>query len=134
MFPVAPERKPGIGTNSRVFLVDTQGDVACGFYRVTLQLGHREILIPCGRGRHVLNARGVTRALPRSAAPEPLHCPEINCGAHHPGRDALEAAVRASPGFRRPRGSKGNRRRRRPTQLGAPARMGPDHRGYKTVP
>lgn len=97
---VAPERAPEIRTISPAFLVDTQGGVACGVYRVTLQIGHQEIRIPCGHGRHVPSARGVVEALVRGAASAPFHRPRVNCRAHRPGRNALEAAVRANPGLR----------------------------------
>ncbi|CAN0556113.1 unnamed protein product, partial [Laminaria digitata] len=42
----------------------------------------------------------VVQALARGAAPAPLRCPAVDCGALHPRRDALEAAVQADPGLR----------------------------------
>ncbi|CAN0575795.1 unnamed protein product, partial [Laminaria digitata] len=61
---------------------------------------HRAVRFPCGQGRHVLHARCVVEALARGAAPAPLRCPAVDCGALHPRRDALEAAVQADPGLR----------------------------------
>ena len=96
----APERELGDRTPPRAFLGDTRGDVVCGVCWVPLQLGHRAVLFPCGQGRYVLHARYVVETLARVAAPGPLRCPAVNCGAQHPRRDALEAAVQADPGLR----------------------------------
>ena len=84
----------------RAFLDDTQGDVASGVRHFTLQLGQRAVRFPCGQGRHVLHARCVVEDLARGVAPAPLRCPAVSCGAQHPTRDALEAAVQADPGLR----------------------------------
>ena len=43
----------------------------------------------------------------RGAAPAPLRCPAVNCGAQRPRRDALEAAVQADPGLRNQAGKMG---------------------------
>ena len=72
----------------------------CGVCPVTLQLGHRAIRLSCGQGRHVLHSRYVVEALARVAAPAPLRRPAVNCGAQHPRRHALEAAVQVDPGPR----------------------------------
>ena len=48
----------------------------------------------------MLHALCVVEALARGAAPAPLRCPAANCGAQHPRRDALQAAVQADPGLR----------------------------------
>ena len=111
---------PGNGERPRAFLGDTEGDVACGVWRETLQLGQRAVRFLCGQGRHVLHARCVVEALARGVAPA-LRCPAISCRAQHPRRDALEAAVQADPGLRKPGPAhgRGGRRRRRPKQPGA---------------
>ena len=88
------------GTHPRAFIGNTTVRVACGVRGVTRQLGHRAVRFPCGQGRHVLHARGVIEALARGTAPAPLRCPAADCGARHPRRDALEAAVQSDPGLR----------------------------------
>ena len=93
-------RASGNGTSPCALLGDTRGGVACEVCGITLQLGHRAVRFPCGQERHVLHARCVVEDLARGAAPAPLHCPALNCGAHHPRRDALEATVQADPGLR----------------------------------
>ena len=98
--PRVPLGGPGNGERPRAFLGDTQGGVACGVYRITLQLGHRAVRFPDGQGHHVLHARCVVEDLARGVAPAPLRCPAVSCGAQHPTRDALEAAVQADPGLR----------------------------------
>ena len=100
--PRAQGRRTGNGTRPRAFLGDTTGGMACGVCGVTLQLliGHRVVRVSCGQGRNVLHARCVAEALARGTAPAPLCCPAVNCGARHPRRDALEAAVQAGPGLR----------------------------------
>ena len=82
--PRVPGRRSGNGTRPRAFLGDSNGGMACGVCRLTHQLGHRAVCFPCGQGRHVLHARCVVEALARSAAPAPLRCPTVNCGAQHP--------------------------------------------------
>ena len=47
-----------------------------------------------------LHARCVVEALARGPAPAPLGCQSINCGARHPRRDALEAAIQEDLGRR----------------------------------
>ena len=79
--PRAPVGEPGNGERPRAFLGDTQGDVACGVCRVTLQLGHRAVRFPCGQGGHVPHARYVVEALARGVAPAPLRCPAVSCRA-----------------------------------------------------
>ena len=56
--PRAPGRRPGNGTRPRAFLDDTRGGMAYGVCRLTLQLGHRAVRLPCGQGRHVLSLCG----------------------------------------------------------------------------
>ena len=45
---MVPVGGPGNRERPRVFLGDTQGDVAFGVCRITLQLGHRVVRFPCG--------------------------------------------------------------------------------------
>ena len=96
--PMAPIGGAGNGECPHVFLGDTQGGVACGVCRVTLQLRHRAVRFPCGQGRHVLHARFSVEALARGVAPAPLSCPAVR--AQRPRRDALKPAVEADPGLR----------------------------------
>ncbi|CAN0472312.1 unnamed protein product, partial [Laminaria digitata] len=98
--PRAPGKRVGNGTRPRAFLGDTTGGMTCEVCGITLQLGHWAVRFPCAQGRHVLHARCVVEALARGAAPAPLRCPAVDCGALHPRRDALEAAVQADPGLR----------------------------------
>lgn len=58
-----PRRRTGNGTRPRAFLGDTTREMACGVCNVTFHLGHRGARFPCGRGRHVLNARCKVKAL-----------------------------------------------------------------------
>ena len=97
---MVPGRRHGNATRPRASLGVPRGGMACGTCRLTLHLGHRAVRYSCGQGRHVLHARCVVEALARSAAPESLRCPTVNCRAQHPIRDALEAAVQADPGLR----------------------------------
>ena len=97
---MVPGRRHGNATRPRASLGVPRGGMACGICRLTLHLGHRAVRYSCGQGRHVLHARCVVEALARSAAPESLRCPTVNCRAQHPIRDALEAAVQADPGLR----------------------------------
>ena len=102
--PRAPGTGPGDGTRPRAFPGHTRRDLMCRICRVTLQPGHRAVRFPCGQGLYVLvlvlHARCVVEALARGAAPAPLRCPPVKCGAQHPRLDALEAAVEADSGLR----------------------------------
>ena len=73
-------RRPSRGTRPNAVLGDTLGDVACGVRRVTLQLDHQEVCLPCGEGLYVLHARCEVEAFAKSAAPAPLRCPAASCG------------------------------------------------------
>ena len=97
--PRAPGRRPGNGTCPRDFLGDTRGGTACGVCGVTLHVGHRAVRFPCGQRRHALHAHCVVEAFASNAAPAPLRCLAVNCGAQHPRRDVLEAAVHADLGL-----------------------------------
>ena len=70
-----------------------------GVCRLTPELGHRAVRVPCGQVSDVLHACCVVVALARSAAPAPLRCPTVNCRAQHPRRDMLEPAVQTDPGL-----------------------------------
>ena len=119
--PKPPGRRPENGTGPRAFLDDTRANVACGVYRVTLQLGYRAVRFPCEQELHVLHVRCAVEAVARSAVPAHLRCLAVNGGAQHPRRDALEAVVQADPGSSQlgRADGRGDHRRRGPTQLGA---------------
>ena len=48
----------------------------------------------------MLHPHCVVEALERSAAPAPLRCPTVNCGAQYARRDELEGVVLADRGLR----------------------------------
>lgn len=98
--PRTPARRPENKTRPLAFLGDTKGRATCRIWCVPLYLGHWAVRLPCEQGRHMPHARCVVEAVVRHAAPAPLHCPAANCGAQHPRRDALKAAVQEGPGLR----------------------------------
>ena len=91
---------PETGRAAVPSLATPEEEMACGVCMLTLQLSHRAVRFPCEQGRHVLHARCVVEAPASSAAPAPLRCPTVNCGAQHPRRDALAAAAQADSGLR----------------------------------
>ena len=95
--PKGAGEAPANGRLPRVFQGNIRGDVACRVCHVIPQLGRRAVRFPCGHGRHLLHA--TVEALARGAALAPLCRRADNCGAQHPRRGALEAAVQEDQGL-----------------------------------
>ena len=128
--PRAPGRRPGNGRRPRAFLWRHKRRNGVRGLRCNAPARAPAIRFPCGQGRHVRHARGVVKTLARGAAPAHPRRLTVNCGAQHPRRDALEAAVQADPDLRNRRA---DHRRRGHTQWGALVWMGPEQPGYRAT-